>query len=450
MRILGQSGNTVFEKHYQSSFITGLQEVVLARPSQAALCKEARKIRNRDPLAPKDLNDNQLAAIAKDSRLLDLANERKDLRNEICLLAGTLKAAKQSHPELYQKHDDVRKQQLRTRKLLRDEARRAIRNNYFESMPVAEVDKQIDQLLDGSGCASESEDEPNDEEDWEPPPPSYLFQERARIVENFYGPDSETLDVNLALTKRIQVTKDMITLCELSEPTRRGRKFDWDKHGVGSDNDSVEIQIQDDLDTLYDKKCSTDICIVCDRRFPRIDSLRRHLISQHLAFVKENSGISCTRSTCKDNSVFEDVLLFLNHAASVHEYDVKITLRHLQLTSGSGSLPRACSACSDTTAESLSDTATLVSTPQSIIDDEFIAASPMRITTTRCIFCTWLTGEEHEFDSPTKAQEHIKYQHLKVFQEDDLIPCPDLYCRSFGVVLFGYSAFNNHVNTVHS
>ena len=35
MRILGQSGNQVFERYYQEMFIVGLQQVSLLRPSQA-------------------------------------------------------------------------------------------------------------------------------------------------------------------------------------------------------------------------------------------------------------------------------------------------------------------------------------------------------------------------------------------------------------------------------
>lgn len=81
MRILGQSGNSVFEKHYQSDFIGGLQDVVLLRPSQTALCNEARKNNNRDPLAPKELDDEQLTAICKDPRILKLRQERNDLTN---------------------------------------------------------------------------------------------------------------------------------------------------------------------------------------------------------------------------------------------------------------------------------------------------------------------------------------------------------------------------------
>jgi hypothetical protein len=86
-------------------------------------------------------------------------------------------------------------------------------------MSVIEVDKQIHQFLNNQDKdLSDAEDE-----DWNPPIPQYEFPERARIVEAFYGPEAEILDDDLALARRIQVTKDLTALYGLSEPTRRGK-----------------------------------------------------------------------------------------------------------------------------------------------------------------------------------------------------------------------------------
>jgi len=196
-------------------------------------------------------------------------------------------------------------------------------------MPIVEVDKQIDRLLgDADAYSSESE------EDCEPPTPDYLFQERERIVEAFYGPDAETLDGEPALNRRIQVTKDMVALCGLSEPNRRGRRFNWNKvDDCVDDDDPVTIKIEDDSDTYVNNmKYPTDICIVCSRKITRIDSLRRHLIGQHLTLVDEDSDINCTQETCKNKTAFKDTRVFLNHTATVHKNDIKITLKHWTTT----------------------------------------------------------------------------------------------------------------------
>lgn len=85
-------------------------------------------------------------------------------------------------------------------------------------MPAIEVDKQINQLVDNLG-ADLSDGERMDE-DQNPPIPEYVFPERARIVEAFYGPEAETLGGDLALARRIQVMKDMAALCGLWESNR--------------------------------------------------------------------------------------------------------------------------------------------------------------------------------------------------------------------------------------
>lgn len=50
-------------------------------------------------------------------------------------------------------------------------------------MPVIEVDKQIDQLLNNQN--KDLLDVEDEDEDWNPPIPQYEFPERVRIVEAF-------------------------------------------------------------------------------------------------------------------------------------------------------------------------------------------------------------------------------------------------------------------------
>ena len=242
MRVLGQSGNRVFEKHYQSDFIGNLQHVVLLRPSQEALCREAARMsKNRDSLAPTGHTDEQLETIRRMPRIIQLRRERLRLRDEMRSLAGTVKAAEGPYPELYRQHNEVCRKLTRVRKAFRDEAKKKRREEYYDTMPKNEVDKQIDQLLNKQNKdLSDAEDE---DEDWNPPIPQYEFPERARIVEAFYGPDAETLDDDLALARRIQVTRDLTALCGLSEPTRRGKRFGWNKDDDSDDEAKQEEEL---------------------------------------------------------------------------------------------------------------------------------------------------------------------------------------------------------------
>jgi hypothetical protein len=75
--------------------------------------------------------------------------------------------------------------------------------------------------------------------------------------------------------------------------------------------------------------------------------------------------------------------------------------------------------------------------------------APIAVTNKECIFCICKTGQRQQFSRPRKVREHVERQHLRFFRDDDLIPCPDSYCRSSGIVIFGHSHFKNHVATVH-
>ena len=108
------------------------------------------------------------------------------------------------------------------------ETRETARKDYFNNAPVFEVDRQIKQMLLDESDVEERDTDSSAEEDWKLPIPDYVFPERARLVENFYGPDAEDFHEDKLLTRRIQVTKDMVALLLLCEPSRRGNRVNWD------------------------------------------------------------------------------------------------------------------------------------------------------------------------------------------------------------------------------
>jgi hypothetical protein len=85
---------------------------------------------------------------------------------------------------------------------------------------------------------------------------------------------------------------------------------------------------------------------------------------------------------------------------------------------------------------------TLKASPEPIL-------APIMITNSECIFCVCKTGQSRPFCRARKAREHVERQHLVFFRQDDLIPCPDPYCRLSGIVLFGHLHFKNHASKVH-
>ncbi|BDD61391.1 hypothetical protein MPDQ_001207 [Monascus purpureus] len=144
--------------------------------------------------------------------VLQLRREKRELMAEMRSLAGTIQNARQLFPHLYQNHENVKKETAKLRKRLATDIREAARKDHFQNAPVLEVDRQIKQLLSRlSGSDEVSDDENSGDESWELPTPNYVFAERARLVENFYGSDAENFDEDKLLDQRIQVTKDMIS-----------------------------------------------------------------------------------------------------------------------------------------------------------------------------------------------------------------------------------------------
>ncbi|QQK41882.1 hypothetical protein Pdw03_4736 [Penicillium digitatum] len=323
-RVLGQSGDAVFEKHYRSQFIArDLQHVVLLRPSQEGLVRFA---------------GTHKRAICQNPEILQLRREKRELMAEMRSVAGTIKNARDTFPHLFQRHETVKKDMAKLRKTLAIETRETARKDYFNNAPVLEVDRQIKQMLLGESDVQERDADSSAEEDWELPIPGYVFPERARLVENFYGPDAEDFHEDKLLTRHIQVTKDMVALLLLCEPSRRGNRVNWDF------DEEVNIPIEQPEQLASDDNtqiCPTDVCIICfgesrrsasnppPHKFPskRPDSLRRHLIDSHL--VHAYDGISCNWEVCLDLPKFAKITEFLAHANNEHKYDVSIKLCHL-------------------------------------------------------------------------------------------------------------------------
>jgi hypothetical protein len=336
-RVLGQSGDGVFERHYQSEFVQrDLQHVVLLRPSQEGLLRQAGSmLRNRDPLAPSDLTDEQRKVIRRDPEILELRRERRELKEEMRSLAGTVQNARKPFPNIYHRHDEVKKSLAKLRKTLVDGTKQTIRKDYFHNTPVLEIDRQIEQLL-GKGDGAVLDDMEDDEE-ISLPIPEYIFPERARLVEAFYGPEAESFEEDQLLARRIQVTKDMVAFSRLCEPNRRGKRVNWEV-----DEESGKEEEEDHSLTQEESlRCPLDECIICSgmsrsspsnpppHKFPpnRMDSVRRHLIDVHLAHV--DGGLCCTWKVCRGHPPFMDITGFLAHAATIHKYDVNIKLAHL-------------------------------------------------------------------------------------------------------------------------
>lgn len=192
-------------------------------PQEGLLRVAGSMLRKRDPLTPSDLTDAQKRTVRQHPKVFELRREKRELMEDMRSLAGTIGKAREPFPHLYQRHEEVKKELSQLRKTLANNTRQTARKEYFHTAPVLEADRQIKQLL-GQSDVDQSDADSSEDEDWELPTPDYVFPERARLVENFYGPKAENFDEDKLLARRIQVTKDMVALSQLCEPNRRGNR----------------------------------------------------------------------------------------------------------------------------------------------------------------------------------------------------------------------------------
>jgi hypothetical protein len=114
--------------------------------------------RHRDYLASSSLSEGQLEAIRDLDQVRRLRERRLALKDEMRALYGTFRKVKSLDPDRFKEHEAVVKELTRVRAVYRRERKVELREDYFETMPGVEIDKQIDQLL-GETTDTDSSDE---------------------------------------------------------------------------------------------------------------------------------------------------------------------------------------------------------------------------------------------------------------------------------------------------
>jgi hypothetical protein len=207
-----------------------------------------------------------------------------------------------------------------------------------------EINKQIDAI---QGVESANAALPKLENDWTPPALRFWCKEHERIADAFFGLTAETLTGAEALSRRIQVVNNLAVLCELREPPKRGPKLDWSRYNKDIDLEGTDISTTNSSDNVTSEDAShvADLCFPSNRCMfcvgdtslrtflPRLkqrpDALRRHFENQHLSRLIEH--VDCPHPVCKEQGIklFPNREVWLNHAAMVHKYDLKIQLSRL-------------------------------------------------------------------------------------------------------------------------
>jgi Protein of unknown function (DUF3435) len=285
--------------------------------------------RKRDPRAPKDITNEQRRSISRHPRLVEMRREQGQLHGEMVAQYGSMRKA--GGTKMHKRHKELGQQIPRLRQQLVRAEKSKAKQSYFATMPVHEVDKQIDQMLglnSGTTSAELAEDE------WEPPKPTFSSTEHERIADAFFGPDAETLTGEEALSQRIQVINDMVVLSRLEEPSLRAKMCRWAEFEDASDAEVKLVEESSSSPQPDPFEFPLDQCIFCaskkglrefrPRKKQRPDSLRRHLEDIHLNRFPEGP-VPCPREICNGQE-FENVYAWLSHAATVHKYELHVKL----------------------------------------------------------------------------------------------------------------------------
>lgn len=279
-----------------------------------------------DPLAPIGITAEQAQALGSIPHIADLHQRQKELTIDLRFAVNEVESAQLSHTIT-----ELKKEIKRVKQAHRREANAQVRNQYFEEMPVLELQKQIKQLNQPSSAINTSEQMQSDLDKPDPPIPEYIFEERARIANAFWGPNAGTLAGEAALHQRIQVVEDLAALCHLREQRVPGRRINnYESDSIAKSSSSIEgVKHKSDSPGIP-LHCPLSQCIVCfnelgprlTHEFTRIDSIRRHVQDKHAA--KMAPAYKCEHPACRGIEPPGNLKAFLRHAAKVHNYDIRM------------------------------------------------------------------------------------------------------------------------------
>jgi hypothetical protein len=329
-RALGQSRAEVFDRWYQANVIEhDVQAILLEKPPQERLhALAASMLVDWDPSAPYELTNAQRQKLGQHRKVKELREKNHQLyRDCIMQYGGVAKAAGTTLGDL---HASGKREMARLRQSLRKAQTTKSRDHHFATRHTREVQRQVDLLRmkrsakqhdgDSSDCDSCSESGA-DVDPWNPPPPQHVFQERTLVADAFFDANSAKLSPRQALVVRVRVLKNLIRLCSLREPSRRGREPSCETKsgptGHGETWDERAIPWLCPELCCYFCLCEQNLPLTARRkRFARLDSLQSHAERIHSA----SASRTCPNPDCKKQS--STYSAFANHSLREHKFNL--------------------------------------------------------------------------------------------------------------------------------
>ncbi|OJD13734.1 hypothetical protein ACJ73_09169 [Blastomyces percursus] len=133
-QVLGHSRANIFERYYISQKVKrDVQSAYLGYPARDSVIRTVGMMSlTRDPSVPKDLTEEQKAAIEQDPYLVELNWQRQDLVSAMKLEYGSVSKAQGTN--LHAQHRALEKTIQSERRLLRRQAREETREHFFATI----------------------------------------------------------------------------------------------------------------------------------------------------------------------------------------------------------------------------------------------------------------------------------------------------------------------------
>jgi hypothetical protein len=233
----------------------------------------------RDPRVPKDLTEEQKSAIEQDPHLLELNQQRQDLRNTIKLEYGSVPQA--SGTNLYAEYTKLEKTIQSERQYLRRRAKVEIREQFFATIDTVEIEHQ----LLGSSITSRLKIDEGQAGNAQ-----FTSAERERLAQNLFQSLNNCEDKkDMIHNRRLQVIRDWSALCNL-----QGTPY---KRRLSSGRlEATKEETYEGINTeMFPTICAANQCLSClgndqlaynarTYTFSSTDHLRRHVHDHHLCF----------------------------------------------------------------------------------------------------------------------------------------------------------------------
>ncbi|EER43199.1 FluG protein [Histoplasma capsulatum H143] len=308
-QVLGHSRADIFERYYLSQKVKhDVQSAYLGHPARESVIRAVGMMSlTWDPRVPKELTNEQKAAIEHNPILVELNRQKQDLVSDMRYQYGSVPKAQGT--DLHAQHGKLERTIQSERRFLRKRAQDNIREEFFAKIDTIEIEHQLLGLS------------PTNDLKVKEPIVQFTCVERARLARSLFRSLSSSVEEKHTLHPlRIQVICDWTALCSLQGVPYKQRNLLSELVGLKEAN-----LVDGDMTPTI---CPATQCLFClgneqkasnsrPYSFSRPDKLRRHVYDCHLRYLAPDACFPCPHPTCSEN--LWGITHFKDHAALIHK-----------------------------------------------------------------------------------------------------------------------------------